>query len=125
MSFRSPPFGPLNPFHEHIIAQARPLTWTNWPVAVLPSIPLGVIALLLQYPNTRPWRIVVGGIGVGLMGWSVVSYRFVGTLPSFYHFLPTVSPFLRWSGPSSRRGRVDAVREQSTGSRFRTPVELL
>lgn len=72
------PFGPLlSSLHHHILRTAEPISWSNVHlVAVIPLLPLGLQAYLLQYDNTRIWRMAVGVVGVYLMMGAWMGYRF-------------------------------------------------
>ncbi|EIW69062.1 hypothetical protein TREMEDRAFT_15322, partial [Tremella mesenterica DSM 1558] len=79
------PFGPFNFIHEYNLSHAKNLTFTNWPcLYVIPLIPLGVQAYLLQFENTRRWRLALGALGLGLIVKAWCDYRFVDiTLSAF------------------------------------------
>ena len=73
------PLGPFNPIRDYILTHAQPLTTTNWPYfLLLPIAPLGVQAYLLQFENTRKWRVAIAVGALGLMGKTYSSYRFAG-----------------------------------------------
>lgn len=75
---RDDPFGPiLSPLHHHILRTARPITLSNaHQVALIPLLPLGLQAYLLQYNGTRIYRIAAGLVGVTLMVNAWIGYRF-------------------------------------------------
>jgi hypothetical protein len=72
------PFGSLlSPLHHYILRTAEPISWTSVPqLAIIPLLPLGIQAYLLQYNNTRIWRMAVGVVGVYLMMGAWMGYRF-------------------------------------------------
>jgi hypothetical protein len=76
------PFGPLlSSLHHYILRTAEPISWSNvHQIAVIPMLPLGIQAYLLQYSNTRIWRMAVGIVGVYLMMGAWIGYRFTRTL---------------------------------------------
>lgn len=78
-------FGPLlSTLHHHIIRTAEPITWSNvHQVAVVPMIPLGIQAYLLQHEGTRPYRLAVGVVGVTLMLNAWFGYRLARESASF------------------------------------------
>lgn len=94
MSFLLPspeqPFGPLlSPLHHYILRTAEPITLSNaHQLAIIPLIPLGLQAYLLQYEGTRIWRMAVGMVGVTLMMNAWMSYRFVRKSPLALHCRP-------------------------------------
>ena len=71
------PFGPLEPVHRYILDHAGPITLANaFQAMIVPCAPLGVLAYLLQFQGTRPWRIAIAVLGLALIVRSVVSFRF-------------------------------------------------
>jgi len=80
------PFGPLNPVHEYILGNARPLTPYNaHHLILIPMGPLAAQCLLLQYPNTRHYRAALAVLGITLLIKGVVSYRFDSKLIPIYY----------------------------------------
>ena len=74
------PFGFLEPIHQHILANATPLTMTNWPmVFIVPVIPLSLVCYLVQIPGTRKYRLPIGILGCAMIVRAATSYRFTGT----------------------------------------------
>ncbi|ORX36319.1 hypothetical protein BD324DRAFT_628280 [Kockovaella imperatae] len=72
------PFGLLEPLHRHMIQDAQPITSSNWvPVLIVPLFPMAIMAFLLQYENTRIYRLPLGIVGLAIMGHSHVCYRFL------------------------------------------------
>lgn len=81
---RYDPFGPLlSPLHHYVIRTAEPITWPNaHQVALIPLLPLGLQAYLLQYEGTRKYRIAIGLVGLSLMVNAWIGYRFDRTSSS-------------------------------------------
>lgn len=72
------PYGPLQPFREYILSHSVPITWQNLPyAALLPIIPIGLQAYLLQSGGTRVWRIALAVLGLSFLWNAVTGYRFV------------------------------------------------
>lgn len=73
------PFGLLQPIHGYIVDHAQPICLANaHRVVILPLLPLGIQAYLLQYHNTQLYRVAIGAVGVLLMLDAWRGYRFVG-----------------------------------------------
>lgn len=73
------PFGFLNPFHAYILDHTEPLTSTNWLLDFgLPLFPLVIQTYLLQFENTRSWRIAAGILGLMVLTNALTKYRFEG-----------------------------------------------
>ena len=94
------PFGPfLSPLHHYILRTAEPIALSNaHQVAVVPLIPLGLQAYLLQYEGTRIWRMAVGVVGAAWMMNAWISYRFVREYTCCSTLQDTAS--LTWQNPS-------------------------
>lgn len=74
----SGPYGPLQPLREYSLANARPITPYNIAYLLIPLIPLGLQAYLLQFKGTKGYRAALGMLGIGLMSSAGIGYRFVG-----------------------------------------------
>ena len=73
------PFGIFNPLHSYILNNASPITTTNWPkVLILPTLPVAIQCYLLQYPNTKSYRIGIGALGVTALLQTWGNHRFTG-----------------------------------------------
>ena len=86
------PFGFIQPLHEYIIAHAFGLTFTNsiW-LFIIPLVPLSILNFLVLFPKTRPYRVPLGIIGVGMVLHAVMTYRFDGehhdTISTSFHWV--------------------------------------
>ncbi|ODO04726.1 hypothetical protein I350_05336 [Cryptococcus amylolentus CBS 6273] len=71
------PFGFLEPLHAYVLAHSEPLTWSNWwRLAVLPTIPLFLQAVLLRKEGTRKDRLALAVVGIALLWHACLRYRF-------------------------------------------------
>ncbi|WVQ74502.1 hypothetical protein IAR50_004103 [Cryptococcus sp. DSM 104548] len=71
------PFGFLEPLHGYVLAHSEPLTLNNWwRLAVLPTVPLFLQAVLLRKEGTRKDRIALGVLGIALLWHACLRYRF-------------------------------------------------
>ena len=78
MSIFNGPYGPLQPLRDYSLAHAQPVTPQNVAYLVIPLLPIGVQAILMQYEGTRLYRAALGVLGLGLMIPAGLGHRFVG-----------------------------------------------
>lgn len=71
------PFGIVQPIHEYILHNATPISSSNWyHMFIIPLIPLGLVTCLVQYPNTRSYRLPIAVLGTTLILHAGLHYRF-------------------------------------------------
>lgn len=84
----SSPFGVLEPIHSYILSNTEQLSWSNWwKLFVIPFIPLYLQVLLLRREHTRKERVVLAGLGLGLLWHAGLRYRFLRGFYANYYFL--------------------------------------
>ena len=71
------PFGALEPLHRHLL-KGDSVSVSQAPAVILALTPLGIMAYLLQFPGTKPYRLAIAPIGILLLFKTLLSHRFTG-----------------------------------------------